>query len=50
MENISNMFRAIEAGDVIPLARAWDNSRSTARRLLDAGAYGIVFPHVSTPE
>mgnify|MGYP001165445471 FL=1 len=50
MENISNMFRAIEARGVIPLARAWDHSRSTAGRLLDAGAYGIVFPHVCTPE
>jgi 2-keto-3-deoxy-L-rhamnonate aldolase RhmA len=50
MENISNMFRAIEARGAIPLARAWDHSSSTAGRLLDAGAYGIVFPHVSTPE
>ena len=50
IENISNMFRAIEARGAIPLARAWDHSPSTAGRLLDAGAYGIVFPHVSTPE
>ena len=32
------------------MARAWDHDPVTAARLLDAGAWGLVFPHVSTPE
>ncbi len=49
MESIANMFRAIEARGAVPLVRAWDHDPVTAARLLDAGALGIVFPHVSTP-
>lgn len=50
MESIAHMFRAIEARGAVPLVRAWDHDPVTAGRLLDAGAYGIVFPHVSTPK
>ncbi len=50
MESIAHTFRAIEARGAIPLVRAWDHDPTTAARLLDAGAYGIVFPHVSTPQ
>ena len=48
--NIAHTFRAIEARGAIPMARAWDHDPVTIGRLLDAGAYGIVVPHVSTPE
>ena len=47
---VAHTFRAIEARGVIPLVRAWDHEPATAGRLLDAGAWGVVFPHVSTPE
>ena len=50
LESIAHTFRAIEARGAVPLVRAWDHDPVTAARLLDAGAYGIVFPHVSTPE
>lgn len=50
MESIAHMFRAIEARGALPLVRAWDHAPETAARLLDAGARGICFPHVSTPE
>ena len=50
MESIAHTFRAIEARGAVPLARAWDHDPVTVGRLLDAGAYGVVFPHVSTPE
>lgn len=46
----THTFRAIEARGAIPLARTWDHDPVTAARLLDAGAWGLVFPHVSTPE
>ena len=50
MDLIAHTFRAIEARGAIPLARAWDHDPVTVARLLDAGAWGLVFPHVSTPE
>jgi len=50
MELVAHTFRAIEARGAVPLARAWDHDPVTIARLLDAGAWGLVFPHVSTPE
>ena len=50
MESITHMFRAIEARGGVPLARAWDHDPVTIARLLDAGAWGLVFPHISTPD
>lgn len=50
LELVTHTFRAIEARGAIPLARAWDHDPVTIARLLDAGAWGLVFPHVSTPE
>ena len=47
---IAHTFRAIESRGAVPLARAWDHDPVTMARLLDAGAWGIVVPHVSTPE
>jgi len=50
MDLTVHTFRAIEARGAVPIARAWDHSKETISRLLDAGAWGLVFPHVSTPE
>ena len=50
MELVAHTFRAIEARGAVPLARAWDHDPVTIARLLDAGAWGLVFPHVSTAE
>ena len=47
---IANMFRAIESRGVTPVVRVWDHAPETIGRVLDAGAFGIVPPHVSTPE
>ena len=47
---VAHTFRAIEARGAVPIARAWDHDPVTIARLLDAGAWGLVFPHVSTPE
>ena len=48
--HIAHTFRAIEARGAIPMCRTWDHDPITAARLLDAGAWGLVFPHISTPE
>ena len=47
---IANMFRAIESRGATPIARVWDHAPETIGRVLDAGAFGVVPPHVSTPE
>ncbi len=50
MELIAHTIRAIEARGAVPLVRSWDHDPVTIARLLDAGAWGLVFPHISTPE
>ena len=47
---IAHTFRAIEARGAVPLARIWDHDPVTIGRVLDAGACGLVIPHVSTAE
>ena len=47
--SITHCFRAIEARGALPLVRVWDHDPVTTARVLDAGAWGIVYPHVSTP-
>ena len=46
---IADTFRAIEARGAVPFVRAWDHDPVSLARILDAGAYGIIVPHVSTP-
>lgn len=47
---IAETFRAIDARGVAPFVRAWDHNTVSLARLLDAGAFGVIVPHVSTPE
>ncbi len=49
IELIAHTFRAVEARGAIPLVRTWDHDPVSIGRLLDAGAWGLVFPHVRTP-
>ncbi len=49
IELMAHAFRAIESRGAVPLARAWDHDPVTIGRILDAGAYGVVIPHVSNP-
>ena len=45
-----SMFQALSATPAIPLARVPVNDGAQIMRLLDAGAYGIICPMISTPE
>ncbi len=47
---VAETFRAIENRGATPFIRTWDHDPVSLARLLDAGAYGIIVPHVSTPE
>lgn len=44
------MFQAISATPAIPFARVACNDLAQINRLLDAGAYGLICPMVSTPQ
>lgn len=50
MMNVLHMLQAISTTSTIPFVRVPDHGPATAKRVLDLGAYGIVFPHVSAPE
>jgi 4-hydroxy-2-oxoheptanedioate aldolase len=44
------MFQALSATPAVPLARVPANDGPQIMRLLDAGAYGIICPMISTPD
>ncbi len=44
------MIQALSATPAVPFARVTSNDPPAVMRLLDAGAYGIICPMVSTPE
>ena len=47
-EGALGMFQAISATSAVPLARPSQNDPAEIMRLLDAGAYGIICPMIST--
>ncbi len=47
-ETLENMIRAAEALSITPLVRLGDGSKETILRALDAGALGVVVPHVES--
>ena len=50
IEMMNNMFMAIGYAGSIPMCRIPDNDPIWIKRILDAGAMGIVVPMVNTPE
>jgi len=49
-ETMQSMFLTLELSDVIPLVRLSGKDPIQAKRVLDAGALGIIAPMVNTPE
>ena len=47
---LAGQAQAMKATSAVPLARASWNDFVQAKRILDAGAYGILFPYVNTAE
>ncbi len=45
-----SMLQALSATPAVPLVRVADNDPAQIMRMLDAGAYGIICPMISTPE
>ena len=50
LNTIAESMRGIEARGCVPFVRVYGHDPVTMARILDAGAYGIIIPHVSTPE
>lgn len=50
LESVRNMVLATRGTGLIPLVRVPVNEIWTAKRALDAGALGVIFPFTSTPE
>ena len=50
LETVRNMVLATRALPAVPFARVPVNEVWTAKRVLDAGACGVIFPFTSTPE
>jgi 4-hydroxy-2-oxoheptanedioate aldolase len=49
-DRVVAMFQAISTTAAIPMARPSENNPAEIMRLLDAGAYGIICPMISTAE
>lgn len=50
LETVRNMVLATQGTPLIPLVRVPVNEIWTAKRALDSGALGVIFPFTSTPE
>jgi 2-keto-3-deoxy-L-rhamnonate aldolase RhmA len=50
LETLRNMVLAMRGLPAVPFARVPVNEIWTAKRVLDAGVYGVMFPFTSTPE
>jgi 4-hydroxy-2-oxoheptanedioate aldolase len=48
LQNVENMIRAAEVSGTTPVVRVPDNNHKFILRVLEAGAQGIVVPHVFT--
>ena len=45
---LPSLFQAMEVHDVVPLVRVGENHRALIKRVMDAGAYGVIVPMVNT--
>lgn len=50
ISDVEELFRTIEANGSVPLVRMPSNDPVLAKRLMDAGCYGIIVPMVNTVE
>jgi len=50
LETLRNMVLATRSSPAVPFARVPVNEVWTAKRVLDAGVHGVMFPFTSTPE
>ena len=44
LNDLTNLFRAIEVNNCLPLVRLGDNSEYSCKKVMDAGAAGVIIP------
>jgi len=49
-QTLENLIRAAEASNIVPIVRVKENREHYIRNALEAGAKGVVVPHVATRE
>jgi 4-hydroxy-2-oxoheptanedioate aldolase len=47
---LENLIRAAEASNIVPIVRVKENREHYIRNALEAGAQGVIIPHVATKE
>lgn len=50
IQDFAYLAKAVKAQGCVPIARVFDKSMASIRRILDAGAEGIIVPMIRTPE
>ncbi|MEA5047492.1 MAG: aldolase/citrate lyase family protein [Eubacteriales bacterium] len=50
VETAENLIRAVQAADVVPIVRIPSHEDGLILQMLEAGAMGIIFPHIDTKE
>ncbi len=50
IQQLPDIFRALELGDTLPLARLSDGNSTECKRVLDAGAGGVIVPMIETAD
>ncbi|MFH1841382.1 MAG: aldolase/citrate lyase family protein [Candidatus Nealsonbacteria bacterium] len=50
VQDVENMVRAIELGGSVPLVRLWGNDPVLVKKVMEAGAYGIIVPMINSPQ
>ncbi len=50
VHQLPDLFRALELGDTLPLARVAQGTTKDCKQVLDAGAAGVIIPMVETAE
>jgi len=48
IQDIEPLIQTIEASGCVPLVRLWSNDPVLAKRVMDAGAYGVIVPGVNS--
>ena len=48
LNDLLTLIISIEAKDIIPLVRVGENNSNLIKRVMDAGAYGIIVPNVNS--
>ena len=50
LETTIQHCQALQCSDTTPMARSTDGHKSTIKRILDTGVYGLLIPHISNVE